>query len=150
MATPKDLEKGEIAVYNEYFFRDLSAYYLEWQLLADGIPVQNGIVSSLDVKPQETKTIRLDYDPSCICKDKEVLLNVAFRLKQAETLLPSGYPVAKNQLSVRPFKAPSVDNANVVESNQPVITPDIKENDVNYLIVEGENYRASSLNRMVS
>ena len=140
--TPKDLEKGEISVYNEYFFRDLGAYYLEWQLLADGVPVQNGIVPNLEVKPHETKTMHLDYDLSRICKDKEVLLNVAFRLKQSETLLPSGYPVAKNQLSIRPYKTPSIDNANLVESNQPVITPAIQENDINYLIVEGDNYRA--------
>ena len=33
--TPADLAKGEIKVYNENFFRDLSAYYMEWQLLAD-------------------------------------------------------------------------------------------------------------------
>ena len=27
--TPADLENGEINVFNEYFFRDLSAYYMD-------------------------------------------------------------------------------------------------------------------------
>ena len=34
--TPGDLSKGEIKVYNENFFRDLSAYYLEWEMLKGG------------------------------------------------------------------------------------------------------------------
>ena len=29
--TPGDLSKGEINIYNENFFRDLSAYYMEWE-----------------------------------------------------------------------------------------------------------------------
>ena len=31
---PVDLQKGEISIYNENFFRDLSDFYAEWQLLA--------------------------------------------------------------------------------------------------------------------
>lgn len=34
--TPADLSKGEVNVFNENFFRDLSAYYMEWQVLKDG------------------------------------------------------------------------------------------------------------------
>lgn len=41
--TPGDLSKGEIKVYNENFFRDLSAYYMEWQLLANGEVMQTGV-----------------------------------------------------------------------------------------------------------
>ena len=51
--TPADLAKGEINIFNEYFFRDLSAYYMEWQLLANGEVVQTGIVSDLKVAPQQ-------------------------------------------------------------------------------------------------
>ena len=34
--TVADLAKGEINIFNENFFRDLSAYYMEWKLLANG------------------------------------------------------------------------------------------------------------------
>ena len=34
--TPADLSKGEVNVFNENFFRDLSAYYMEWQVQKDG------------------------------------------------------------------------------------------------------------------
>ena len=33
--TPADLSKGEVNVYNENFFRDLSAYYMEWEVLKE-------------------------------------------------------------------------------------------------------------------
>ena len=49
--TPGDLIQGEINVYNEYFFRDLSGYYLEWEVLFDGEPVRTGRVTELNVAP---------------------------------------------------------------------------------------------------
>lgn len=30
----KDLAKGEISVFNEYFFKDLSDYSMEWNITA--------------------------------------------------------------------------------------------------------------------
>src|SRR5699024_6073834 len=81
--TPADLSRGEINVYNESFFRDLSAYYLEWQLLADGEAVQTGIVPELKAAPQQTVKIRLPFNTQNICPNKELLLNVSYKLKNA-------------------------------------------------------------------
>ena len=102
--TPADLANGTVKVYNENFFRDLSNYYAEWQLLANGEVVQTGIIDHLDVAPQQTQTLKLDYSINDICKNKEILLNINFKLKKGETLLPAGHSVAKNQLTVRPYQ----------------------------------------------
>ena len=139
--TPSDLASGVVNVYNENFFRDLSGYYAEWELLADGEVVQTGMVKDLEVAPQQTKSVKLNYTTDGICKCKELLLNVAFKLKKAETMLPAGYTVAKNQLVVRPYKAPELKLANVEKVNVATVTPVITENDYNYLIVTGENFR---------
>lgn len=40
--TPADLKNGEINVFNEYFFRDLSAYYMEWEVLKGGKVIRTG------------------------------------------------------------------------------------------------------------
>ena len=56
-------------------------------------------------------------------------------------MLPAGYTVAKNQLVVRPYKAPELKLANVEKVNVATVTPVITENDYNYLIVTGENFR---------
>ena len=37
--TPVDLQKGEVEVYNENFFIDLSNYRMEWELVSEGVPV---------------------------------------------------------------------------------------------------------------
>lgn len=106
--TPADLSKGEINIYNENFFRDLSAFYLEWQLLANGEIVQNGIVSDLNVAPQQTAKLQLPFDIKNICSCKELLLNVSYKLKAAETLLPAGETIAYDQMSIRDYKAPEL------------------------------------------
>ena len=139
--TPSDLANGVVNVYNENFFRNLDGYYAEWELLANGEVVQTGIVKDLEVAPQQTKSIKLNYSTEGICKCKELLLNVAFKLKKAETLLPAGYTVAKNQLTIRPYNAQKLDLQNVHQVNIETVIPTIKDNDINYLIVEGENFR---------
>lgn len=138
--TPADLEKGEVAVYNENFFIDLSGYYMEWQLLADGKAVQTGIVNDLKIAPQQTVKVKLDIRPESICKEKELLLNVAYRLKKAEPLLPAGFVVAKNQLTVHPYQAPALDMQNPKEANPTTAAPKIKDNDRRFLIIEGDAF----------
>lgn len=139
--TPADLESGRINVYNENFFRDLSAYYVEWELLADGEVIRKGIVDNLDVAPQQTGIVRLGYTADDICRDKEVLLNIFFKLRKAETLLPAGHIVSRNQLVVQPYKnlEQSIDNVRGIKTGTDALA--IRDNDVNYLIVEGENFR---------
>ena len=114
---PVDLQNGKVSVYNENFFHDLSAYRMEWQLLANGEAVQSGVINDLSVKPQETKEVQLSYDLKNLCPKKELLLNVSFVLKQAENLLPAGYSVAKNQLSIRPYEFPAAELKNQEKSN---------------------------------
>jgi len=138
--TPVNLENGEINIYNENFFRDLSAYYMEWQLLANGEVVQTGVVNDLKVAPQQTAKVKLDIQTADICKCKELLLNVTYKLKKGETLLPAGFAVAKNQMTIRAYSAPELEIKNIAETNVAVVTPIAKENDRNYLIVEGEQF----------
>ena len=56
--TPADLSKGEVNVFNENFFRDLSAYYMEWQVLKDGKVIRTGRVDDLKVAPRKQPRLR--------------------------------------------------------------------------------------------
>ena len=138
--TPGDLSKGEIKVYNENFFRDLSAYYMEWQLLANGEVMQTGVVQDLNVAPQQTATLKLNLNTEKVCPCKELLLNVSYKLKAAETLMPAGSTVAYDQLTIRPYTAKALELKNQKASNLDIVVPVIKDNDHNYLIIEGENF----------
>ncbi len=98
--TMKDSLKGEVSVYNENFFRDLSNYALSWSLLEDGVETQNGTIADLEVAARQTKTVAIPYDLGKV-KGKEVFLNVEYRLKKAEPLMDAGQVVAYNQLTVK-------------------------------------------------
>ena len=102
-ATLKDAAKGEVNVYNENFFRDLSNYALAWSLIEDGVETQNGTIADIDVAPHQTKTFTLPYDLTK-AKGKEIFLNIDFRLKKAEPLMEAGQIVAYNQLVVKAKK----------------------------------------------
>ena len=136
--TPADLSKGEVNVYNENFFRDLSAYYMEWEVLKGGKAIRSGRVDNLNVAPQQTAKIKLDLGKTCQCT--EWLLNVSYKLKNREGLLAAGHTVAKDQLTLNPYKAPAMELKNVETTNVAIVTPQIIDNQRNYLIVKGENF----------
>ena len=138
---PVDLQKGEVGIYNENFFRDLSNCYAQWELLVNGEAVKSGIITDLKVAPQQTTNVQLGYTLDGICNCKEVLLNLSFRLKNAETLLPAGYEVAKQQLSVRDYKAPKELLTKSVAANDAVPALVVKDNDQSYLIVKGGRFQ---------
>ena len=137
--TPADLNKGEINIYNENFFVDLKAYDLEWELVANGEVLESGVVTDLSVEPQQTKTIQLGYTvPDKCCT--EVLLNVYFTLKNKQQLLPAGYAVAKNQLTITPYVAKEIVIQNQKAPNIDVVVPTIKSNNRSRLVIVGEEF----------
>ena len=117
-------ETGQVSVYNENFFRDLSNYALAWSLEEDGVETQNGTIADLDVPAQQTRTFTIPYDRSKIT-GKEVFLNIDFRLKNAEPLLTAGQVVAYAQL--------------------PVVTKQACEGDCSKLLAEGHGKKKMKL-----
>ncbi len=132
-------EAGEIEIYNENFFRDLSAYCLEWEVLADGKTVRTGRVDSLDVAPQQKARLTLPIGE--LNADCENLLNVRYSLRQSEGVLDAGHVIAYNQLQLTPRKQIARNFANVDRVNQTTTVPAIIDNDVNYLIISGDDFR---------
>ena len=138
--TLEDFSKGEILVYNEHFFRDLSAYCLEWELLVDGEVKQLGTVSTLYILPQQKKKIQLPIAPENLQSKGELLLNVRYRLRSQEGLLPAGTIVAYNQLNLSPYQYPELEMRNEPVVNIDVVIPSIKEQNKDYLMVEGRDF----------
>ena len=99
------------------------------------------MVDNIDIKAQQTKKLKLDYDLSGISPDKEVLLNISFKLRKAEQLLPAGFVLSKNQLCIRDRSEQSMNFGNIVTTNMELQTPKIIENDWRFLIIEADNYR---------
>ena len=117
-------EAGQVSVYNENFFRDLSNYALAWSLEEDGVETQNGTIADLDVPAQQSRTYTIPYDRSKIT-GKEVFLNIDFRLKNAEPLMTAGQVVAYAQL--------------------PVVTKQACEGDCSKMLAEGHGKKKMKL-----
>jgi len=88
---------GKIEIYNERFFTGLNNIQLKWEVIANGIKVQQGTLKDINVGPQETKSFVIPYQ---IPKGKEVFLNLSYHLKTAEPLIPATYTVATAQLQI--------------------------------------------------
>ena len=117
-------EAGQVSVYNENFFRDLSNYALAWSLEEDGVETQNGTIADLDVPARQSRTYTIPYDRSKIT-GKEVFLNIDFRLKNAEPLMTAGQVVAYVQL--------------------PVVTKQACEGDCSKMLAEGHGKKKMKL-----
>ena len=101
-ATDKDALNGVVTIYNEHFFRDLSSYNLEWELLADGVSKMSGKVEKLSVAAQQRKDLQLGYSAADVAKlEGEVVLTLRYRLKSAEPMLSADYEVGFNQIVLR-------------------------------------------------
>lgn len=136
----KDLQKGILTVYNENFFKDLSDCYMEWQLLSNGEAIQSGIVWDLNIAPQETKQIQLPIDSSTTKSNQELLLNVNYKLKAQDQLRSAGEVVAYDQLSIKPYEFDRLSLSNQPVNNKEITSPIIKDNDYNYVVIEGEDF----------
>lgn len=136
--TAADLKAGELNVYNENFFRDLSAYALEWEVMKNGIVVRTGRVDNLNVAPQQIAKIKLDLGKTCACA--EWLLNVKYVQKQREGLIPAGHIVAKDQLVLNEYKAPAMTLQNVTDMNIQTALPRIDDANSQCVMIEGENF----------
>lgn len=136
--TPGDIANGEIKIYNENFFRDLSAYRMQWEVINNGKSVRTGIVENLDVAPRQTVPYKIDFGK--LDESGEWLLNVKYIQKTSENLVPAGHVVAKNQIVLKGYDVSDMKFENIAEKNIPVIAPVANDENINCLEVSGETF----------
>lgn len=104
-------EKRQVKLTNKYLDRNLNQFYLKWTLLADGKPVQDGIVKKLNCAAGGTETVELKYNPTAYA-GKELFLNIGLYTKEATNWCDRDYPVAEfqQQLAQRTEVLDKVDN----------------------------------------
>ncbi len=134
------LREMRVDVYNEHFFKDLSDYRMEWMLLVAGENVMSGVVEQLDVAPQTVESVDLGVTSADMQKavaeaksrwkhhfsekgrntsaDDDLFLQVSYKLKRSDGLLPAGTEVAYDQLVLRegPVKAFETGSTSVADS----------------------------------
>lgn len=127
--------EGEIEIYNENAFANLSDTYLSWSLLVNGKCVQSGTVADLNIDPKTSRKIILPYSKAGLNTQGELLLNLSFRLKSATEILEADFEVAKSQFVLNPFQFSDSKISNAKESeNSELELPEIKERSFNKIL----------------
>nr|NQU91943.1 DUF4981 domain-containing protein [Bacteroidota bacterium] len=129
-----DNGKNKLTVKNKYFFKDLDDVTMNWDIIEDGRPINNGTVHHLKIPPQQKYSFNINPGP--FNSDKEYILTVRLEIKENNDLFVPGHEVAFEQFILQQFK-PKTDATNcgdklVVKSNGSTFT--IENADVKYTI----------------
>ena len=127
----EDLSKGEIKVKNFHDFIDLDGFDINWKLSANGKEIAIGKVDGLDLKPHESKIIKINLSELKYEPGVEYFLDFSVRLKNAHPFRDRGFEVAHDQ-----FKLP----AYVSKETKSLKYATLKLIDESKLSVEGENF----------
>jgi beta-galactosidase len=138
--TLDDAASGRVSVFNEYFFRDLSNVRMVWTVLCDGREVLSG-TEALSVAPQKTQQFTLPFAGKLPAAG-ELMLNVEYRIKNGEPLLPAGFAIARQQFTLREydFATPALANRRI-DRHTVAGEVNVSAADRFYLIVKSENFR---------
>ncbi len=132
-------------VFNENFFRPLDYVDLYWQVVAEGEVVLDGSIKDLNIKPQFRESFQLPIGPKIAelkSAQKEVFLNVSYRNKNVDGLLPAGYEVAHQQIDLGFTRLPQAvcndECAQIAKSKKGKLNLIDNENS-SAIVVNGEN-----------
>ncbi|NSL85401.1 DUF4981 domain-containing protein [Chitinophaga sp. Mgbs1] len=89
-----------VVIHNGYFFRDLSNYQLNYEILEDGKITERGTVKDLNIAPQQSATISLPVKTN-LKSGKDYFLNIRYVLKKEEPFLPAGFEQAAEQFALQ-------------------------------------------------
>ncbi len=136
-----DMKSGKIKIYNEYTFRDLSNFKLEWRVMEDGVAVKSGQVLNLAIAPSQSRIIDLGYSLEGVDTSKEVLLNLEYSLKNAEPLLEAGTQLAKAQIELTPYSGYHNETPYWSAEEQAYVTaPEVDDKNFYKLIIKGYDF----------
>jgi len=92
-----DAGTGTVLIRNNYDFIDLSEFELHWEIVADGEPVQSGVVQNLEVDAESEAQVKLEYNARRLKKGPEHHLNLRLVGPKPRGLLSADHEYAAAQ-----------------------------------------------------
>lgn len=108
-----DLAKGEVEIFNKYFFKDLSEFATVWELTEDGKVIQSGSIPTPQIAPRQKAVVKIPFQQPAMKPGAEYFLKVGFQLRADYPWAKKGYELASGQVALpnaqaeRPAFAPS-------------------------------------------
>jgi beta-galactosidase len=116
-----DIKTGKIKITNRFDFLTLDqALEARWELLENGLPVQKGTISGLNIKPYQTKEFVLPYTDFALKPGKEYHVNVLFSSVTNTFFAEKGYELAWAQFPLplaAPLKLPDAGTVELLRSS---------------------------------
>jgi beta-galactosidase len=103
-----DASRGELRIFNLFFFRTLEDVKMRWELLRDGLAVQSGLIDQLKVGPMDSADLSVPVDKKLLVPGSELYLNLSFLLEHDTPYAEKGFEIAKEQLEIVSPAGPSV------------------------------------------
>jgi len=94
-----NIKKGQIEVYNEFFFKNLNDYELQWKIETNGVILQEGVITELVIEPQQRQILKIPYQLS-LQSEHELFLNLSLRSKKKLVLVDKHFEIAKEQFNL--------------------------------------------------
>lgn len=127
-----NMSDGTITIWNEYFFSDLDAYIVRWELVKNGKIIETGTFKPTNVAPQTEKTFPLDIKKFKPQTGQEYFLNIYALQEKGTPMISFGHEVASEQFALTSFE-------NIVSKTKTSNTLVVKEGS-NALEIVGNNF----------
>jgi len=127
------LNSGKIEITNKYDFTDLNEFNLLWDVIKNGVVVESGKITDLNLAPNEKATVHIPYKTR-LESNNEYFLNLRFESKYPTTALDAGYIAATEQFALNNrVVVPEVD---ISALGQLAVT-----SQGNNIVINGNNFR---------
>ncbi len=146
-----DKEKRMVEVHNKHNFLNVSNFKVSWELLENGVVVENGHLETLDIEPGQKKPVKIPVT-STLEEGSEYFMKVIFMLNENKSWASEEHVVAWDQFLLQPG-TPQLDvkgsgKLSVVDSDGKISIKG-EEFEVQIMKVTGElssfNYRGKEL-----
>ncbi len=107
---PVNLENYRFEIKNMFDFASLKDYKIKWEVLANGVSIQNGELPIMDIAPRKSAIVRLDEIKIIPEPAVEYFINFYAESLKATELVPAGHIVATEQYKLPLFTSNMVDN----------------------------------------
>jgi len=85
---------------NKHFFRSLDFLSVSWELLENGICIEQGSLGSINVPPRTRRPVRVPFTPTLPADCAEYYITMRYRLARATSWAPAGFLVGFDQFRV--------------------------------------------------
>jgi len=130
-----DLLHGKVKITNKFSFTNLNKYNAEWEIIEDGLVIENGEIGKIDVEPLKEKVITIPLPAIKAKSSAEYMFKIIFTQSEKTLWAEKGFEVAWDQ-----FEIPVKTEQEVMKNSSDLSAIHSVEND-NIVMVSGENFK---------